>query len=183
MAGDADEGVGRPRPQVGRHIDPAFDRDIGSGSGLDHAEGKHVAGPSLQTRPHGDGLAIQCRRSGPSGEGEDAIIGKFECGSDVRGLQAGIALIITDEQIARTQRELVHRSRRWHADGIVPGAPQILHRRREATGGDIHVRVHWYSTSNRWLLTPCGSRRNSAGENSMSRCKYRKLPSSTWERV
>src|SRR5699024_12073858 len=113
----------------------------------------------------------------------DAIIGKFECGSDVRGFQAGSALIITDEQIARTQRELVDRSRRGHADGIVPGAPQILHRRREATGGDIHVPVHSYSTSNRRSLTPCGSRRNSAGGNSTSRCKYRQLPSSTWERV
>ena len=124
---DARGQVGGPAAHDHGHVDAASDRQICPHAVLHVPEAQLAVLRDVDRLPAGQRGAVQRSGEVAPGDGNTGVPQKAGRRAQHRHLEARGALVVADQQVGRTERELVHRARYRDAEALVAVAAPVLH--------------------------------------------------------
>lgn len=155
---EAAERERRGAAQKLRNSDATGDQDVDPHPGVrGRAHGEGAGCGYGDGTPLGNGAAVHGHQGRCTGDADQGLGGEMQGRAGKRRFQSRCAFRVSDSTITQTEREVVHRARRWHTHLPVSGTPRpILHRCQHAGRRHPHgAAAHRLSTT---IRTGVGSK-------------------------
>jgi allophanate hydrolase subunit 1 len=126
MAAERADDVGGTAAECQGNVEAAGDGDVDARAGFEKTEAEGLARLDAESGPGRLLDPADLDRHLAPGDGDGRIAGEFEFGAEEHGLQAGLCLVIADQEIGGTQGQPVHRPADGNAEMEITRPAEVL---------------------------------------------------------